>query len=87
MMVSLRRYENHSLRIWIRQALRPDIVGRGLSFALIVGSILTAIYQGDILTSGETMIGVLIKIMLNYCVPYIVSTYADIEMLARQQRE
>jgi len=83
----LQRQRNQSLRNWARQALRPDIVGRGLKVALIVGTILTAINQGDILASSAITPGVFIKILLNYCVPYFVSTYADLETLASQQRE
>ena len=63
MMVSLRQYGDQSMRIGMQQALRPDIVGRGLRFALIVGTILTAINQGDILSSSEITSGVLIKIL------------------------
>ncbi len=86
-MVSLRQYGDQSLRIWMQQALRTDIVGRGLRFALIVGTFVTAINQGDVLTGNEITPGDLIKILLNYCVPYFVSTYADLTVLTGQQRE
>ncbi len=75
------------MKNWLQQALRPDIVGRGLRVALIVGTILTAINQGDALASGAITPGVLIKIFLNYCVSYFVSVYADLEALASHQRE
>jgi len=72
---------------WMMQALRPEVVGRGVRVALIVGTILTAINQGDILASSAITPSILTKILLNYCVPYFVSTYADLEALASQQRE
>ena len=86
-MASLRQYGDQSLRFWMQQALRPDIVGRGLRFALIVGTVVTAINQGDVFTGSQITPGVLIKILLNYCVPYFVATCADLAVLASQQRE
>ncbi len=87
MMVSLRQYGDQSVRVRIQQALRPAIVRRGLSFALIVGTLVTAINQGDVLAGSEITPGVLSKILLNYCIPYFVLTYADLEVFASQQRE
>jgi len=75
------------MRNWLQQAWRPDIVRRGVRVALIVGTILTAINQGDVLASGAITPSVLTTILLNYCVPYFVSTYADLEALACQQRQ
>ena len=75
------------MRIRMQQALRPDVVGRSLGFALIVGTILTAITQGDVLASSAVTPGVLIKILLNYCVPYFVSANVDLEAFASQPRE
>ena len=75
------------MRNWLQQAWRPDIVRRGVRVALIVGTILTAINQGDVLASSAITHSVLIKILLNYCVSYFVSTYADLEALASHQRE
>jgi hypothetical protein len=75
------------MRNWLRVAFRPDIVGRGLKVALIVGTILTIINQGDIVASSAITASVLAKILLNYCVPYCVSIYADVETRVEQQRE
>ncbi len=87
MMVSLRQDGSQSIRTWLQQSLHPDIAGRGLKVALIVGTILTAINQGDILVSSAITPGAVIKILLNYCVPYFVSVYAELEAAANQQRE
>ncbi len=85
--VSLPQYGDQSLRIRMQKATPPNVVGRGLIFALIVGTVITAINQGDILASNAIAPGILLKILLNYCVPYFVSTYADLKALDCQQRE
>ena len=51
----------------IATALRPDIVRRSLIVALIVGTVLNVINQGDLLLAGETP--VLWKLALTYLVP------------------
>ena len=86
MMVSLRHDGDQSRKTWLQLALQPDIAGRGLKAALIVGTILTTINQGDVLASSAITPGILIKILLNYCVPYFVSVYAELEVVASQQR-
>lgn len=43
---------------------------------LVVGTILTAINQGDIIMAGE--MPSLIKVGLNYVVPYCVATYSAV---------
>jgi len=75
------------MRNLLRLAMRPDVVGRGLIVTLIVGTILTAINQGDLIASNVITPGTLTKILLNYFVPYCVSIYTDIDVLIKQQRE
>lgn len=64
--------------IWIRIALRRDIVKRSLKVGLLVGTILTLINCGDALLFGVASPALLWKIPLTYCVPYCVSTYASV---------
>lgn len=64
--------------------MRPDIVRRGLKVALIVGTILTAINQGDIILNGPVTSVVVAKILVTYCVPFCVSTYAGVDALANK---
>ncbi|HVO13832.1 MAG TPA: nitrate/nitrite transporter NrtS [Alphaproteobacteria bacterium] len=52
------------------------IVRRSLWVALIVGTILNLIAQGDVLIAGEHLN--FWKILLTYCVPYAVSTYGAV---------
>ena len=48
---------------------------RSLAAAVVVGTILTALNQGDNLLSGLWDAALYWKIPLTYCVPFIVATY------------
>jgi len=52
---------------------RPLIL-TGLKTAALVGTVLTAINQGDVLLHGAITGAVLVKVALTYLVPYLVST-------------
>jgi len=62
---------------WFRIILRRDVVIRGLKVGGVVGTILVAINQGDLLLSGNLPEEAMWKILLTYFVPYCVSTYAS----------
>ena len=66
---------------WLKIALRKDVVLRGLKVGGIVGTILVAINQGDLLLAGTVSVEALWKISLTYCVPYCVSTYASVSTI------
>ena len=66
---------------WLKLATRADVVKRSLKVGLMVGTILTLINQGDALFSGVLTPDILWKILLTYCVPYCVSTYAGVAVL------
>lgn len=66
---------------WLKIALRRDVVLRGLCVGGIVGTILVAINQGDLLLAGDLPLNALWKIPLTYCVPYCVSTYASVSAI------
>ena len=61
------------------------IVRRSIIIAAIVGTILNIINQGDALVTGGGLVAW--KIVLTYCVPYLVSTYgavtARLDMMKR----
>jgi hypothetical protein len=59
------------LRCAVRDA--PTLRRSGL-IALVVGTVLTAINQGDVLLAGPWTAGLLWKIPLTYAVPFIVAT-------------
>ncbi len=63
---------------WLRVATRRDIVIRGQKVGAIVGTILVAINQGDVILAGQLDASAAWKIPLTYLVPYCVSTYSGV---------
>ncbi len=51
------------------------IVRRSLRVALVVGTILTLLNQGDIIMAGQWESALYWKIPLTYCVPFCVATF------------
>jgi hypothetical protein len=43
--------------------------------AIVVGTVLTLLNQGDLLVSGQWSHALYWKIPLTYCVPFLVATY------------
>jgi len=64
---------------WFKLAVRKDILSRGIKVGVVVGTLLTAINYGDVLLAGEFLPMMYGKILLTYCVPFCVSTYASVE--------
>ena len=59
----------------LRHAIRhPAVVRRAVVTALVVGTVLTAINQGDRILAGDVTPVVLLKAALTFCVPFVVST-------------
>ncbi len=52
------------------------VCGRAITVALVVGTILMVINQGDVLLTGHLTVLVASKIVLTYTVPFSVSTYS-----------
>jgi hypothetical protein len=55
-------------------ARHVPMVWRSALIALIVGTVLTAINQGDVLFTGQVPIALLWKLPLTYAVPFVVAT-------------
>ncbi len=68
----------------IRICLRREHLRRTVFIALVVGTILTAINQADVIAAGDAATSTWIKAALNYCVPFVVS---NLGLLAGQRRE
>lgn len=66
---------------WFKIAFRKDVVIRGLKVGGVVGTVLVAINQGDLLLAGNLPLDAVWKIPLTYCVPYCVSTYATVSAI------
>jgi hypothetical protein len=62
-------------RLW-RYATSDGVPRRSVLVALIVGTILNLINQGDALVSGAALD--MTKLLLTYLVPYCVSTYGAV---------
>ena len=69
------------MKHWIQSSLEPGIVRRSFRVALIVGTLLVVINQGDRIVEGRLDSLVLAKILLTYLVPYLVATYAAVAAL------
>ncbi len=65
-------------RSWVSWALEPAIVRSSLRVAVVVGTLLVLINYGDRLGAGGLGPVEWVKILLTYCVPYGVSTYAAV---------
>jgi len=69
------------MKEWLRIAIRRDIVLRGLKVGAIIGTILVAINQGDLILSGQLDASAVWKIPLTYLVPYCVATYGGVSAI------
>ena len=56
---------------------------RSAIVALVVGTILTLLNQGDGLLSGQWVNALYWKIPLTYCVPFLVATYGSLAAARR----
>ncbi|MDX1645306.1 MAG: nitrate/nitrite transporter NrtS, partial [Thermoanaerobaculia bacterium] len=57
---------------WLRLALSPSIVRRGIKYAVGVGAILVAINHGDALMARQVEPARWLRIVLTVMVPYLV---------------
>lgn len=70
---------------WPVMACEPEVVRRSLGIAAVVGTLLVVINYGDRALAGAIGPGDWVKIVLTYCVPYGVATYAAVQAI-RQRR-
>ncbi len=70
---------------WFGVALRPNVVKRSLKVSVLVGTILVAINQGNVLLGDLQSADLYWKIPLTYCVPYAVSTYAAVDAILSKE--
>lgn len=68
------RFQGGAFRCGRHALTYRPVLRRALLTALLVGSVLTAINQGDHLLHGEVTRGMALKMALTYCVPFAVST-------------
>ena len=65
-------------------ARKPEVVARALKVALVVGTALTLINQGDRMIAG--MAPSWIKMGLTYLIPYCVSTHGAVTAMRDRSR-
>ena len=75
---------NDTWRTAWRCATSDGVPRRSLIVALVVGSVLNLINQGDALLAGATLDWT--KILLTFAVPYCVSTYGAVSYHLRVSR-
>ena len=68
----------YTVRDIVNTARSPAIFQRSVKVALLVGTVLMFINHGDALLSGNLDQYSIIKILLTYLVPYLVSTQAGV---------
>jgi hypothetical protein len=66
--------------------LRRDVMVRSLRVAVLVGTILVIINYGDKILGARLTRTDIVKIILTYCVPYCVSTYASVLAVIEERR-
>lgn len=71
------------MKRWLSIAARRDIVTSSLKVCVVVGTILVLINYFDHILAGTLSDIDYFKIMLTYCVPYCVSTYASVSVVIR----
>jgi len=70
-------------RSWLRLALTPSVIRRGLAYAVIVGAVLIVINHGDAILRGEVSAGRAWRMGLTVLVPYVVSTLSSVGAMRR----
>jgi hypothetical protein len=68
----------------VRLACSNGVPRYSLAIAIVVGTILNLINQGDVLIQGGEID--FVKLGLTYCVPYLVSTYGSVMAQRRMLR-
>jgi hypothetical protein len=67
------RLKTNELRSALAYCARPEHLRRTLRIALVVGIVLTAINQLDVILRGDATAVTFVKCALNFVVPFIVS--------------
>lgn len=68
-----------------RYSMSDGVPMRSAVVALVVGTVLNLINQGDVILNGGDVNGM--KLFLTYCVPYLVATYGAVSYRMRKDRQ
>ncbi|MBX3318203.1 MAG: nitrate/nitrite transporter NrtS [Phycisphaeraceae bacterium] len=72
---------------WLSIATRRDVVRRATTYMLVVGTILISINHVPALIKGDVTGFRIFQILLTYCVPYAVTTFASTQAIRAEQRK
>jgi hypothetical protein len=61
------------IRVALATCRQPSNLRRTLTIALIVGCLLSIINQGDVIVHGDATGATVLKVCLNFVVPFVVS--------------
>jgi len=68
----------------LRESLSPPMLRRSIGVSLVIGTVLTAINQGDAILAGQSP--AIWKIALTYLVPFLVATHGAYGAMALNAR-
>ncbi len=77
---------NNKMAVWLKVAVRRDVLQRSLRVALVVGTLLILINYTDRFMNHALGGFDFLKMGLTYLVPYGVSTYASVNAILREKR-
>ena len=69
----------------VEYGLEPGVIRRSLIVAVLVGTLLNLINQGDALLAGRAIDWA--KVLLTFIVPYCVATYGAVSYRLRHEHE
>lgn len=72
---------------WLKLAADSKVVIRALKMASIVGCVLAVINHGDAIYHGQMTGDRVFKIVLTFCVPYLVSTISSVAAMREFARK
>ncbi len=75
----------NGLAEWVRVGSDRSVLGRAVLTALVVGSVLTLITRGDLLSSHPWTTALTWQTGLLYLVPFLVSTWSSVAALRRER--
>ena len=73
--------------MFFKLAFTKSVVINAFKVSLFVGTILVAINHGDAIMNNELNLERVLKMALNYLVPYLVASYSAVKALQQQLKE
>jgi len=73
--------------MFFKLAFSKSVVINAIRVSLLVGTILVAINHGDAIMNNELSLERVLKMALNYLVPYLVASYSAVKALQQQLKE